>query len=86
MTKKLTFTRDSRGVYCASVRSGTYQIAGPGSDMAKFLGGYSHWCLNMPDGRYAIFDSKRDAVAYAERHSNGQLTEAELALSAKTFG
>jgi hypothetical protein len=82
----MKFIRDFRGVYCASVRSGIYQIAGPKSDMAKFLGGYSNWCLNMPDGRYAIFDSKRDAIAYAERHSNGQLTEAELELSAKTFG
>src|SRR5262245_29159500 len=80
MAKKLMFTRDSRGVWCAP---GPYQIAGPESDMAKFLGGYSHWCLNMPDDRYAIFDTKRDAVAYAEKHSNGQLTKADLALSAQ---
>ena len=62
----MKFTRDQRGVWCAA----GYQIAGPGSDLEKLLGGTSDWYLTMPDDSYAVFYTKRDAVAHAEAHSN----------------
>ena len=71
--EQLVWTRDPRGVWVTLIRVAEnkwkmYEIAGPGSDLAKFLGGTSDWYLNMPDDTYAVFYTKRDAVAHAQEH------------------
>jgi hypothetical protein len=80
--KKLKFVLDQGNTYCAYVRSGTntrmYNIAGPKSDVAKLLGGYSNWLLTMPDGTYDVFYRKCDAVDWAEEHFNQDALLAEF--------
>lgn len=65
----LKFIRDARGVWCAD----GYEIAGPGSDLAKHLGGISYWYLNGPGGLAEGFGTKRSAVEHAEAHFQTRL-------------